>query len=144
MESFCYKEIFDMLDIKFTRHRKSIYEILSSSDTALTIEEIFLKLASDDETISMSTIYRILEVFCSKGLVLKIHLPERSKAVFELSKKAHKHRLICLGCDRILEMENCPLINYERDLKEKTNFEIQRHRLEFFGFCPECQKRKSE
>lgn len=144
MEGMCYKELFDMLDIKVTKHRKSIYEILDNSDNALTIEDIFLKLAIGDETISMSTIYRILDVFCEKGLAVKNQLPEKNKAEFELCRKAHKHRLICTGCDKVLEIKNCPLVNYERTLKEKTNFEIQRHRLDFFGLCPECQRNKKK
>lgn len=142
MKDECFRELCHRHDIKYTKHRKNVYNTLYDSDTAMTIEDIFIKLAAE-KSLSLSTIYRILDVFVSKGLVSKNHLPPRNKGAFELTGRPHKHRLICMGCDKVLEMDNCPLVDYERVLKENTDFEIKRHSLEFFGFCPQCQKNQN-
>lgn len=143
MKSNKYREIFIEKNIKTTKQRELIFDILMNSHEPLSVEEIFVQLAGKENSMSLSTIYRILEVFVSKDLVVKSNI-YNNKAVFELQGKKHKHHLTCICCGKILVLNNCPLKEYEKLLQEMTMFDITSHKLELFGFCPECKMKKEE
>jgi len=129
--------------IKITEQRKMVFDILVNNHVPITVEEIYMKLKNKKNNISLSTVYRILDVFVSKGLVVKSRLPEENKSQYELNRREHRHHLICISCKKILSFEDCPLAGYEKFLEKTTDFNITRHKLELFGFCPECKLAKN-
>lgn len=133
------RELFGKLGLKNTKHRNLIYDILKESQLPLTTEHIYLKLKEVDTSISFSTVYRILDAFVSKGIVLKSSISDDNKAMFELNRMQHKHHLVCISCKKMIAVENCPLERYEKSLEKKTQFEITAHNLEIFGYCPACR-----
>jgi len=139
MENTENKELFSNIGIKNTRQRNMIFDILKQDELPTTAEQIYLKLKEADTTISLSTVYRILDVFVSKGLAVKSNISEDNKAMFELNRMEHKHHLICVCCKKMMVVDNCPLEVYEKSLAEKTHFEITGHKLEIFGLCPGCK-----
>ncbi len=142
VEEISNKERFTSNGIKNTRQRSKIFDILKQQEFPTTAEEIYLKLKQVDTAISLSTVYRILDVFVSKGLALKNNISEDNKAMFELNRMEHKHHLICVCCKKILVVDQCPLEVYEKKLEKKTRFDITGHKLEIFGYCPECRQKE--
>ena len=133
------KDLFASQGIKNTKQRNLIFEALKQSDDPVTAEQIFLKLKEVDASINLSTVYRILNIFVSKNLAIKSSISDDNKAMFEVNRMEHKHHLVCVGCKKILSIEDCPLERYEKSLEEKTDFDIKGHKLEIFGYCPECK-----
>ncbi|WP_304508168.1 Fur family transcriptional regulator [Anaerotignum sp.] len=142
MESKSCKEIFKKNDIKATKQRELVFQLLTDSDVPLTAEEIYVKLMEKEKNMSLSTIYRILDVFVSKGLVQKSNITN-NKAVYEVLGMGHKHHIICISCGKIIALDHCPIQEYEKALERETEFNITSHKLVFFGYCSECRK-KSE
>jgi len=139
LENNNYREIFIKNNIKTTKQREAVFDILMNSNVPLSVKEIFIKLVKKENNMSLSTIYRILDVFVSKGLVVKSNISKDNKAVYEVKGMEHKHHLVCACCGKILVLDNCPLEGYEKSLEKKTMFDITSHKLEFFGICPECK-----
>lgn len=137
-----YSDILKREGLKSTKHRIAILEVLESCDQPLSTEQIFFKLKEDNISINLSSIYRNLESLVSRELVIKSNITGESKAIYELNRMEHKHRLICSGCKKMFLIDGCPLEEYERHLKDKMNFDITGHRLEIFGFCKDCRKSK--
>ena len=135
--------LFDKLGIKNTRQRNLLYLILEKSGQPMTAEQLFFEVRKTDEGVSLSTIYRILDVFLDKGLVLKSEISGEGKAVFELDHMEHKHHLICLSCRKITPVTNCPLEQFEESLEKKTRYTITSHKLEIYGYCPACINKKN-
>ena len=138
------RELLNDKGIKFTSQRNITFNVLRQADLPITAEQLFMKLKEVDSTISLSTVYRILDMFVSKGLVLKANISDDNKAMFELNRMEHKHHLICLRCKKIMVVDNCPLEIYEKALEQKTKYQITAHKLEIFGFCPLCQEKGGE
>lgn len=138
MERNNYKEIFRKNNIKITKQREWVFHMLMHASVPLTAEEIFVKQMEEEGKISLSTIYRILDVFVSKGLVQKSNISD-NKAVYEVIGIGHKHHLICSSCGKIIALDHCPIEEYEKTLVESTGFEITSHKLAFFGCCPACK-----
>ena len=127
--------------IKSTRPRNLVLTILEENEGILTAEDIYRRIAADHDAINFSTVYRVLELFTSKGIVEKSNFPGSTKCVFSLKREEHAHHLICLGCHKTIELCHCPLQAFERDVEKTTGFTIVGHQLELFGYCETCKKK---
>lgn len=137
------KFLFDRLGLKNTKQRHRVYDALSHANLPLTAEALFIMIKEADPTISLSTVYRILEIFVAKGLVIKSSASDEGKSVFEIDHHEHRHHLVCTGCKKRMAVENCPLDDYERSLEKQTQFQITAHKLEIYGLCPLCQEKSN-
>ncbi|XOQ43804.1 MAG: Ferric uptake regulation protein [Clostridium sp.] len=127
--------------LKSTRQRRRIIGILEQSSKPVSAEGIFIQLREQGESISLSTVYRVLELLVSKKAVRKLNTVEECGALFDLHDR-HRHYLVCLSCHKMFPLDNCPVESYEKDLMAKTGFEVTGHNLEIFGYCRDCQNKR--
>lgn len=125
--------------LKNTESRAAILEILKQSTQPMTAEQIFLALKEKNVTSNLSTVYRTLDAFADNNLATKLRVTGESRTLYELNRMVHRHYLICLGCKKIMPIDSCPLKDYETSLAKETNFLISGHRLDIYGYCPECK-----
>jgi Fur family ferric uptake transcriptional regulator len=133
------KKTFYDFGIKMTKQRIGLIEQLKKASQPVTAEQLFLSLREGEASISLSTVYRILETFVLKGMVEKVVSSEDQKAVYELNRLEHRHHLICTRCKTMTTLPGCPLAGYEAKVETSTRFLITGHRLEVYGICPKCQ-----
>lgn len=123
--------------IKITTPRKEILSILSSNP--LTAPEVHDLLKEKGISIDLVTIYRTLELFTTLELIRKTQFEDKI-ARYELHPgKDHHHHLVCIKCGVVEDV----IINEDKFVKEiekQSDFKVERHALEFFGFCKRCQK----
>lgn len=125
--------------LKNTKRRAAILGILERQPLPITAEQIFMKLGRQEVPTSLSTVYRELDSLENSGLVSKMKISDSSKALYEYNRMIHKHYLICLGCKKMIEIDACPLKSFEEKLEEQTHFTITDHKLDLYGYCPECR-----
>ncbi len=127
--------------LKQTRHRLAILELLKNTNQPLTAEAVFAALREKKIAINLSTVYRNLELLGEKEMLNKLTLAGESRAVFEYNQKIHRHYLICLACSKVDIIEHCPLQGYEEGLSQETAYQIIGHKLDVYGYCPDCLKK---
>ncbi len=76
-----------------------------------------------------------------KNLAVKLNIAGDGRTLFEFNRMVHKHYLVCLGCKRIVAINGCPLEDYEKTLAKETNYSIEGHKLDIYGYCPECREK---
>lgn len=135
-----YGEYLHRYGLKNTRHRQLVLQLLVGRHGVLTAEEIFQQLCVQGEAINFSTVYRILEMFTQKGLTEKNYLSNSRKYGFTLHSLGHRHHLVCLRCHAVIEVEHCPIADFEEQLATQTDFAIVGHNLEWYGYCPKCRR----
>ncbi len=123
--------------IKRTRQRESILAVLEHSDTPLSASDICAGMEKAGDTAWLSTVYRVLELFVKKGMVIKTNVLNHEMAVYELNRFKHKHYAVCMNCHKIIAMDNCPMAEFIPEL-EDDDFHVMGHNLEIFGFCKDC------
>lgn len=136
-----YGECLRQNGLKNTKRRAAILDILEKSSQPICAERVYKGLKELDVDADLSTVYRNLDAMTEKGIVTKINIAGDSSALFELNRMTHSHHLICMGCKKILTIDCCPLNSYERSLEKETNFSISGHKLNLFGYCPECREK---
>lgn len=134
-----YEEKLKKSGLKSTKSRKAIIDVLVNSNQPMAAEQIFLALKENSININLSTVYRTLESLENIDLVTKISIMDDDRMLFEYNKMGHRHYLICLGCKKIITIQNCPLGAYEKKLESETSFAILGHKLYLYGYCRECQ-----
>lgn len=131
------KQILKDKNIKITKQRKSILEILENIDKPLAAEEIHTRL-SDDTDMDLSTVYRNLNLLEEKNVLLKSSV--NGISFYQLNNEDHKHFITCNICHKKFIIENCPVHDLEDIIEDETGFIIKGHNFEFSGICPDCQK----
>jgi len=136
MKHDCSKELKEV-SLSATPARIATMQVFESHKTPFDAQHLIDHLYKG-LGIDRVTVFRILNVFVEKGLVKRITFGE-SKARYELNKQDH-HHLICQKCGRIEDISDCNIGAFEKEIKNKKNFLVRQHSLEFFGLCPNCQK----
>jgi len=122
-----------------TKSREAVISALESMQAAASAGDIFTFIKESGLSINLSTVYRTLDLMESKGIVEKTLMGD-NKARYELKYEEHIHHIICTGCKKIVPIDFCPLEELEKDIINKTSFNITGHKLELYGICPECKK----
>lgn len=127
---------------KTTKQRQAIIELLEKNITPMHAEDIYLKLKEKGIDLSLSTVYRNLDMLQKQGLVVKAYMLNEDKARFGLASK--KNYLVCQKCKKIVIIDNCPFEKFKEELIEVHGFDILGHSIEVYGICPECKESMSK
>ncbi len=138
-ENTNYTEILKREGMKSTRHRNAILLLLEQSEHPTTAEDLYISLREKTASINLSTVYRTLDTFVSKNLVIKSNMDD-GKSRYELNHHEHKHHLFCVGCHKVISIEDCPMGELQESLKKKIDFDVTGHKLEIYGYCHNCKK----
>jgi Fur family ferric uptake transcriptional regulator len=105
----------------------------------LDADEIYRLAKRRNPRLSLSTVYRTLNLLKELGLVEELHLGEEHHH-YEAKAEAH-HHLICLGCGKVIE---CRLTEDLRELGRRHGFTVVSAQVELVGYCSDCRKRRKE
>ena len=131
--------ILNTLGIKVTRQRTAILNIIQQAETPLSADEIYARLPEKD-SVNFSTVYRTLSTLAERGALVKVG-GIGGKIFFLLKNHSHKHHLICTSCQKVIEIDQCPIETLSKQITDSTGFVITGHCLELTGFCPQCASR---
>jgi len=135
-----YETILLQMGCKSTKSRKAIIQLLINAEIPLSAKEIFYFIKESGVSINLSTVYRTLEIMESNGLLDKCMSDDRVR--YQLILEGSKHHITCTSCHKSIPLSICPLKTIEKDLVNKTHFDIKGHKLEVYGLCPKCRKKE--
>jgi len=126
--------------LRATSQRALILEIIRRRH--LDADEIYRQARAKQPRLSLSTVYRTLQVLKKLGLVEELHFDETHHH-YEMKPSSEHHHLVCLGCGKVVEFK-CPLsLKMKEDIAREKGFEITGTEIRMSGYCPKCrQKRK--
>lgn len=130
-----------MAQIRTTRQKQLITDILVSSDVPLTATEIYRRAASFGSGLAKSTVYRNLEAMAVRGEIERGFL-ETGEAFFSIAGHGHHHYMICRDCNRMHNIPDCPLAHMEEHLKKDMGFVPMEHMVQIYGYCSECARKR--
>ena len=133
-----YSEILRGHGLKITKPRTAILDVLHRNDHGLDAEQIRSLVEEDSLYIDLSTVYRTLDTFVSKGIVSKFDLGDK-KYNYKIKHHNHSHKIECEVCGDSFELD-CPMNMVEEMISKETGFYLTNHRIEFKGVCKNCQE----
>ncbi|MGD9310209.1 MAG: Fur family transcriptional regulator [Desulfosarcina sp.] len=125
---------------RITPQRLAILKVLAQSQGHPSVESIFEQVKVNFPTTSLATIYKNVAVLKDLGQVLELGFSDGSNRYDGNKPYDHPH-VVCTVCKKIIDPEISTLEDMTQTLMRETGFSISRHRLDFFGICPDCQDR---
>ncbi|MBN4049404.1 transcriptional repressor [Clostridium estertheticum] len=125
-------------NIKVTKSRKNILEIILASSEAINANLIFSILTKDNIKIDLSTVYRTLDLLESKKILNKFDLGNNMYN-YTLITNAHKHIIQCDLCHKEMVID-CPIPQIEEQIKAKTGITLTESHVYLKGICRECKE----
>jgi Fur family peroxide stress response transcriptional regulator len=124
--------------VRATRQRAAIYAALAETASHPTAEELYRTVKRQHPMMSRNTVYYTLGVLRQAGLVQEVNVGH-DVARFDGNVTTH-HHLICLGCSRIEDVMDDALNQLNIPGSQARGFRILGHRVEFHGYCGNCQQ----
>jgi Fur family transcriptional regulator, peroxide stress response regulator len=131
------KEIVEILvenNLKVTPQRIAVLEVLQGNLDHPSAENILQYMRINHPNVPIGTVYKILDVFCKKGIVTKVKTDDNALR-FDPVKEPH-HHLYCSESDRIEDFYdddlNELLANYLKK-KKIPNFTVENVKLQIIG-----------
>lgn len=133
--------------MRITYQRKIILEELKNLGNHPTVDEVYMVVKKRLPKISMSTVYRSLEVLSKNGFIKKLE-PVDTQKRFDDNISTHYH-FYCKNCEK---MKDAPLkpemveklekeIGAIEKIIESNGYKVNGYTLEFFGTCKNCEKK---
>ncbi len=123
--------------VKKTQCRQCVLDVLEKASQPMSAQDICAHIEKGGKSAWLSTVYRTLELFEKRGVVVKLALLGGETALYELNRFEHKHYAVCLSCHKILPMDNCPMERFLPNI-EDAGFRVMGHNLEIYGYCNNC------
>ncbi len=128
-------------DYRITPQRLAILKILAVSENHPSVEKVYEKVKKNFPTTSLATVYKNIAMLKEINEVLELGFGDGSNRYDGNKPYPHPH-VVCTECKKIIDPDLVALEDMTRELTRETGFKIVNHRLDFFGICPDCQKKK--
>lgn len=125
---------------RMTSQRKLLFDIICQAEGHLDADELHQRARESGLRISLSTVYRNLQLFKKSGLVTERHFAE-DHHYYEAEDSAGHSHMVCRNCGGVFEV-NTPQIEELRKIVETSaHFLITDIEINLRGYCQECQKK---
>ena len=125
---------------RLTPQRYLILHILQHSHDHLSIADLLQQVQEQNPQITLSTVYRTLDVLQELGLILETHQPGMPATYEALQGQAH-HHLFCRGCQSALHLEPTLLGTLNEQLEQHFHFHGIVLTLSATGYCESCWRK---
>jgi len=128
----------------YSKQREQILDVFLKTEQHPTINDLHDLVKKRDPKIGLATVYRTMEVICDAGLARKVDFGGSANRYEHKYNHQHHDHLVCLKCGRIIEVMSPGIEKLQERLAKKHEFSAVRHRMEIFGFCSSCNRKKTQ
>ncbi len=137
------KRILNSSSQRVTFQRTLLLELLNQSGGHLDADELYHQARKKNFRISLSTVYRNLQLFKKLGLIEEYHFAEEHHH-YEVKSGAEHQHLMCLDCGKVIEFA-CPMSQkFREDIGKQYDFDITGVEVRMTGLCSACCKKRTE
>lgn len=118
--------------MRMTEQRRTIAQIIQNAHDHPDVEELHRRAVKIDPRISMSTVYRTLNLFEEAGLVTR-HDFKDGRARFEPIPDEHHDHLIDIRSGKVIEFRNEEIEAIQELIARRLGYKLVDHRLELYA-----------
>ena len=119
------------LGMRLTKQRRAVLQVLGDANDHPTIETIQTRAQLHDPSVSLATVYRILQFLCTHNLALKHDFGSLSTR-YELNRWNH-HHLVDVESGRIIEFASDSLDRAVRAVSTEFGYDLVDYRFYLVG-----------
>jgi Fur family ferric uptake transcriptional regulator len=120
--------------------RTAVIESLAGQSCCRSAQEIFDQLRGDGRRVGIASVYRVLDLLVSLGLVQRLDLGGGiSRYEPALPGGEHHHHLVCVDCGEVRPFEDPRLERALEETATSSDFTVDGHDVVLRGRCPDCR-----
>lgn len=119
--------------MRMTEQRRVIARVIEKAVDHPDVEELHRRAASVDSNISLSTVYRTVNLFEEAGLIAKHDFKDGHGARFEPAPDHHHDHLIDVRTGKVVEFTNSEIEALQEKIAQRLGYRLVDHRLELYG-----------
>lgn len=123
---------------RITPQRIAIVEYLLKTDDHPSAEHIHKIVQKKYPMVSLSTVYKTLDLLREKKLVNEIKV--EGEARFDAHTDEHIN-LVCMNCGKIDDIDEDSLREIQTKVARKSKYVILKSNFELFGYCNNCKSK---
>lgn len=123
---------------RITPQRIAIVEYLLKTDDHPSAEHIHKIVQKKYPMVSLSTVYKTLDLLREKKLVNEIKV--EGEARFDAHTDEHIN-LVCMNCGKIEDIDEDSLEEIQTKVARKSKYMILKSNFELFGYCNNCKSK---
>lgn len=125
--------------LPLTVHRRAVFDVILDRKDHPTADQVHAEVQTRLPGLSRMSVYRILDMLVATGMVNKVCHPGMA-ARYDPKTRQH-HHLICLSCERIIDLEEPRLNRVPLPDTRGLGFEINDYHIHFRGMCADCLRK---
>ncbi len=118
--------------IRITRQRTAILQTLAESADHPDANEVFRRASAIEPSVSLSTVYRTLNVLEKRGVVLRLSF-EGAPSRFETADTPHHDHMIDLDTGDVIEFQSDKIEKLQAEIARELGYDLVFHKLELYG-----------
>jgi len=123
-----------------TVQRRLLLDLVRDASGHIDAKELYRRASSQDESISLATVYRGLRLFKDLGLVEERRLGQL-RCCYEIKRSVEHQHLVCRGCGKIIEFESSLIGKLVNKVQREHDFDVTRAELYLEGYCQQCREK---
>lgn len=123
--------------MRITKQKKLVLEIINNSHNHLSAESIYKECRKVLPSISLGTVYRILNQLVDNQLITRLKVQDFDR--FDSISKKHSH-FFCTKCSSIYDIFD-DIIDIN---KAEVPGKVYDYNINFMGICNECLKNEED
>lgn len=124
-------------NIKPSYHRVAILRCLLSNKDHPSVDKIYNELVKEMPTLSKTTVYNTLSLFCGVNIVRVITI-EENETRYDGDVSDHGH-FKCEKCKTIYDFQ---IKSLDFEIDDLSGFKINEKNIYYKGICPKCLNNK--
>ncbi|MBT9139479.1 MAG: Peroxide-responsive repressor PerR [Dehalococcoidia bacterium] len=121
---------------RMTKQRKLILDVLRATRVHPTADWIYLQVRQTMPRISLGTVYRNLRILKEMQDIQELNYGS-TYTLYDGNAKPHYH-FVCKDCRAVLDVDLPLYTSYDQKVAELLGSQVDFHRMEFYGSCPDC------
>ena len=121
---------------RITPQRIAIVDYILNTDDHPSAEHIHKIVQKKYPMVSLSTVYKTLDLLKKKKLVNEIDVDGESR--FDAHVDEHIN-LVCMNCGKIEDVDEATLKDIQTRAAKKSKYLVLKSSFELYGYCSDCK-----
>lgn len=123
--------------LRLTAQREVVFAAVNELRHA-TPEQILTHVLVEMPGITLSTVYRVLDVLEQLGLVTHAHMGHAPLTYHVVDEHQHMH-VVCEGCGAVESVDAAAAAGFAQMLRDATDYDVDVTHMAIAGRCPTCR-----
>ena len=121
-----------------TRQRAALENMLEQTAGFHTAQQLHQMLHARGETVSLATVYRVLQSMAREGEVDVLRSQDNESRYRRCQRQEHHHHLVCRECGHAVDVAESVVERWASRTARQHGFTSVSHTVELLGICANC------